>query len=350
MHRSCSGSRVGVLRVILPALTVGIGLVVGGSPAPAEGVIKLRAAVLTPEGSIYTDLLKSALGAVRTETGGRVDSVVYTGGVAGVETEIIEKVRGGELDLAGTSDIALSNLVPEMRVLNLPYFAQNHQEAAYLMEHLSDRVAERLEKQGLVLVGWGPLGPAYLFSKKPIQKSADLKGQRIWIYSDDVMGKLFAEEAGGVVPVVLPWGDVRAGLEDGRLDIIYSVPLGAIAFQWYQLTKFVLDSPVAMVGSCVVLSKAAWERLSPKDRGSMLDVFHRSRADFLRRASEDNTAALRGLRKYGVKFISPTEEALREFREISLRVRKRLVGESFSREFLERAEALLAEYRRRASE
>lgn len=334
-------------RALMMLLALGFGQLVNIHRAGAaeSEKIKLRVAVLTPEGTWYTDVMKQSFNSVRQATQGRVDFVLYTAGVAGTETELIEKIRRGELDVAGVTDIALGNVMPELRLLNLPDFTSSHQESAYLMSQMSEDVAARFEAQGFVLLGWNPLGPGYLFTKKRIERVVDLRGQKVWLYPDDKIGRLLAEEVGVVEVVPLPWPDVRPALEEGRLDVVYNVPVGMIAFQWYPFVRYAVETPITMVGSGTVMSAAVWKRIASRDREAIREVVRRRIQELTDRARDDNAAAVRGLKKNGVKFLPLSEEGMREFRDLSLRVRTRLEGDSFSKEFLSRAERLLSEYR-----
>ncbi|MBI2061171.1 MAG: TRAP transporter substrate-binding protein DctP [Nitrospirae bacterium] len=321
--------------------------VLGFAPIPASAdPIKLRGSILTPEGSRWTEEVKSAIHKIKSATGGRVDETLYTAGVQGEESEVVEKLKKGDLDIAALSDLGLAYIVPDMQILNLPFFIKNEKESAFLEGKLHDRFVREFRERGFELLFWSPVGPGYLHFDRPIRNVEDMKGVRTWQWKDDPVGKVMIKELPGLIAVPLPLAEVRSALEEDRVDAVYNVPLATVAFQWHPFLKYVLDVPAVVAGGGTVIAHHAWNKISPGDRAIMAEISRNQIVSFRAGIAADSTAAIRGLKKYGVIFEPPSPEALAILENASDRIRKQLAGTLFSKEILAEAERLLAEYRK----
>ncbi|NIP80125.1 MAG: hypothetical protein GWM90_13250 [Gemmatimonadetes bacterium] len=74
----------------------------------------------------------------------------------------------------------------------------------------------------------------------------------------------------GLQPVGLAATDIMMGLQTGMIDAMATTPLAALAFQWFRLTGYQLDPGVAPLIGGTVLTKRAWDRLSPEQQRALL--------------------------------------------------------------------------------
>src|SRR5262249_42772123 len=81
-------------------------------PSHAE-TIKL--ATLAPKDSPYYDILRDMGEAWREASGGRIELRIYPDGVAGDESDVVRKMRVGQLQASAMSGGGLTDIVPEYR-------------------------------------------------------------------------------------------------------------------------------------------------------------------------------------------------------------------------------------------
>jgi len=320
-------------------------VVFSGSTAKADN-IKLRVAVIMPEASTYTAYIKETLVNIRRRTQGRVDFVIYASGVQGTEEQVLDKLKTGELDAGALTDIALGHIAPEIRMFNLPLFLRSHKEADYLMGKLFGRIAETFKEKGFVLIMWIPLGPGYMFANRSVNSIDKVKNLRVWVQDSDELAHVFASEFPSLNQVRLSFLGVRDALIEGKVDMVYNLPLGLIGMQWYPHVQFAIESPITMAGSGLVIPLSVWKRLSKQDRQTVKSYFQEQSKWFNERAQEDTATAIRGLKKAGIKFEALDPASRAEYQAISQRVKKKLIGKFYSAEFLKHVEKLLEDYRK----
>src|SRR5215470_17738308 len=152
--------------------------------APGRGsaeVIKLG--TLAPQGSPWYDALRDIGEAWKAESGGRIELIIYAGGVAGDEPDMVRKMRIGQLQAAALSEAGLHQILPEVRALMMPMVLHSYAE----LDCVRDRVAPELERlfeaKGFKILNWGDAGWIRFFTTKPVTGPDDLKGLRIFVWA-----------------------------------------------------------------------------------------------------------------------------------------------------------------------
>ena len=122
---------------------------------------------------------------IREKTDGRVKFKIYAGGVQGDEKDVVRKMRINQIHSAGFTGVGLGEIVPELRILELPMMFQSYDEVDFVTSQLYDEFAQRFEEKGMIILGWADVGFAYVYSKNPIQTIADLRQSKIWMWEGD---------------------------------------------------------------------------------------------------------------------------------------------------------------------
>ena len=81
--------------------------------------VTLRLASIAPEGTEWARLSRSFAREVEHATNGQVLIKWYFGGIAGGETEVIDRMRRGQLDGAASGGMMCQRLAPSMRVMRI---------------------------------------------------------------------------------------------------------------------------------------------------------------------------------------------------------------------------------------
>ena len=139
---------------------------------------------------------------------GEVSFRIYSGGAFGDEKDVLRKMRFGQVNSAGITGMGLGEILPEIRILELPYLFNNYNEIDYIKEKYFDRFAERFEEKGFVLLGWAEVGFVYIFTRDRVNNFDDmLKLKRMWVWEGDPLAEATFKEI-GVNPIQLPLTDV----------------------------------------------------------------------------------------------------------------------------------------------
>ncbi|MGD9224329.1 MAG: TRAP transporter substrate-binding protein DctP, partial [Desulfobacteraceae bacterium] len=157
---------------------------------------KIKAAVVTPEGSTWVKVLRQMAADISRRTSGAVDFVIYAGGVSGDEADVMRKMRVNRIQAAGFSGVGLGIIVPELRVLEAPLLFRNDQEVDAVRDQLFDHFTQAFSKKGFVLLGFTEGGWVYLFSRKNLSKPTDFKSAKMWVWKGDRVAENFLHNFG----------------------------------------------------------------------------------------------------------------------------------------------------------
>ncbi len=274
------------------------GLLVAVAASASAAPWKL--ATLVPDGSVWDRALRDMGAELDEATDGRVSLRVYPGGVAGDETDIVRKMRIGQLHAAAITVGGLAEIDDAFSVFATPLLIDSYDELAHVLERLRPELARRLEEKGFQLLLWGHGGWVHVFSKRPIRTLDDLKAMKLFAWAgDDDRVQLFRES--GFQPVALATTDVLTGLQTGLIEAYPTPPLAALSLQWFRSTPYMADIGFAPLVGAVVVGRKSWQRLSPEDQARVMAVAERIEARLAREIPEQDAAAVEAMTARGLE-------------------------------------------------
>jgi TRAP-type C4-dicarboxylate transport system substrate-binding protein len=307
----------------------------------------LKIATLAPEGSAWMNLFHGWQKALEEHSGGKIRVKFYAGGVAGDERDAVRKMRLGQINGAAVTSIGLGLIQSEVRVLELPMMVQNYEELDYLRIKLDAEIRKKFEEKGYVLLSWGDVGPVHIFSNVPIKSKADLAQTKLWAWVDDQLVKtLFTQLGANGVPLGVP--DVLPSLQTGLINACYGSPLSTLALQWYTKVKYMTSMHITQAIGATVMVKKEFEKLPADLQKILLADSKDLEVKLLKQIREDNAKALQSLKQAGITVVESPKEMAAEFTEQAKAIRGKLEAPPnavFTKEFRERVEKLIADYR-----
>src|SRR5215471_18731598 len=229
-------------------------------PSLAEPVM-IKFATLAPEGTPWMNIMEEMSQEVQEKSGGKVAFRFYAGGVAGDERDVLRKIRINQLHGGAFSGFGLGEVLPEIRVLELPLLFRNGEEADHVATALFEHFATAFAQKNFVLLALNDAGAVYVFSKDPIRTKADMAHSKIWSWQGDPLPQAIFK-AYGIVPVSLPLPNVLPSLQSGLIDACYGTPLTVLALQWFTKVKYRTSLAITNVIGALLLSEALWQQLS----------------------------------------------------------------------------------------
>lgn len=238
---------------------------------PSAQNVTIKLATIVPDGSVWDKSLKKMGADWAAGTGGRITTTVYNGGTQGDDPTVLRKIRLNALQAASLTSVGLASIDWSFNVFNVPFFFQNYDELNAVIDKLTPVLRQRAEAKGFVLVHWGHAGWLQIFSKRPVQTLADLKGLKLFTSAgDDRMTQWY--KANGFQPRAMAMTDILTGLSTGMIEAMPSTPLASMAYQWHKQTPFMLDIGLAPLMGATVVSKRTWDSISAADRAKMLEI------------------------------------------------------------------------------
>jgi TRAP-type C4-dicarboxylate transport system substrate-binding protein len=301
----------------------------------------IKVATVAPEGSTWIKQLRKLDKDIREKSGGRLGLRIYAGGVAGDELDVLKKIRIGQIHCAAFSGVGFGQILPMVRVLDLPFLFRNYEETDLVHREMRPLFADAFRNSGFELISWAEVGNAHLFSRKPVRKVKDLSGLKVWIWAGDPIAKETFSVM-GVNPIPLAITDVTTALNTGMIDTVYAPPLGALALQWHTSMNYMTALPLAHSTGAILISSKYFKKL-PNDLADILITSFQAAVDeltlILRKQTKESVQLIResGLTITPV----PTGADLDEFYSVHSRVALNMTGKIYPKEVLDRVYAIL---------
>jgi len=337
-----TSSRIAALLVLVLAASAAAGVAhAGGSGRPD---FQIKFATLAPDGSTWMKTMRALDEELRARTDNRLGFKFYTGGVQGDEKDVLRKIRNGQLHAAGLTGFGLGTIVPEVRVLELPFMFKNLDELDYVRGRIQGQLDKEFEDKGYINLGWTDVGFVYLWSKNPIRTPEDMNSARMWVWSGDPLAELFFR-AFHLAPIPLAAPDVLTSLQTGIIDAVYGPPLAVIALQWFTRISYMTDVPITHGLGAVVVSESALRKVDPRDVETLREVAAPHLRQLTEKTRTQNLEAIEEMKKEGIQVVTVSEADRREFFERGRGAWKDGVGTLYSQALLDRVIAILDEYR-----
>ncbi|MBI4040475.1 MAG: TRAP transporter substrate-binding protein DctP [Deltaproteobacteria bacterium] len=309
---------------------------------------EIKMAILAPEGTTWMNIMNQFNAELEKETKGAVKFKIYAGGVLGDEIDVVRKMRIGQVHAGGFTGVGLGQIVPAVRVLELPFLFNNESEIDAVTSQLKSYYEAEFEKKGFVFLGWAEAGFVNVYANKPVTTLEDLKKIKMWAWEGDPLVKALAS-AYGVVPVSLAITDVLTSLQTRLIDSFYAPPLAAIALQWFTKVKYMTEPYLANATGALIMTKSQFKKLSLEVQGVVKKVSEKYSKIIIAATRKDNQSSYAVLQKHGIQFVKAPDAEVQKLKEVSVKVQKALVGKLYDQALLDRVLSIVESHRKKMS-
>ena len=267
---STSSSRRSTLLAPAMALLVLLAPALGRQGAAGATEVQLiKLASLIPSGSFWDRAIRTMGAEWREATSGRVQLRVYPGGVAGDDSDVLRKMRIGQLQAATVTVSGLSDIDPAFALFEIPMFFDSYEELFHVLEAMGPDLEARLRAKGYILVHWAQAGWIYFFTTEAVETFEELQALEVFQWAGESrMEQLWRKH--GFRPVPLAGTDIVMGLQTGLFKTLPSTPIAALSLQWFRSAPNMIDLGLAPLVGATLLDERAWEKLSPEDQVKVL--------------------------------------------------------------------------------
>jgi tripartite ATP-independent transporter DctP family solute receptor len=278
---------------------------IGASFAAAAQTLVMKAADVHPAGYPNVVAIENMGKKLEAATNGRIKFQMFPGSVLGGEKEMIEQTQVGAIQILRTSLGPIGPVVPEVNVFNMPFVFRDeaHMRAVIdgpIGQEMLDKISASPAR--LIGLGWMDGGSRSLYTKKPVRKPEDLKGQKIRMMGNP----LFVDtmNAMGGNGISMGYGEVFTAIQTGVVDGAENNPPSLFTANHFQAgAKYYTQTNHLIIPEIFVMSKITWDKLS-KDDQALVKKFSRE-AQMEQRALWDKSVAeyTAKLKAAGVEFI-----------------------------------------------
>jgi len=191
--------------------------------------------------------------------------------VLGGEKEMIEQTQVGAIQILRTSLGPVGPVVPEVNVFNMPFVFRDiaHMRAVIdgpIGQELLDKISASPAR--MIGLAWMDGGSRSLYTKKPVRKPEDLKGQKIRMMGNP----LFVDtmNAMGGNGISMGYGEVFTAIQTGVVDGAENNPPSLYTANHFKAgAKYYTQTNHLIIPEILVMSKVAWDKLTPADQALM---------------------------------------------------------------------------------
>lgn len=324
--------------------TIFLLLLFSGSQLHAAPKYLFKIASLAPTGSVWIEQFDNFAREVGEKTGGEVGFRIYPGGVMGDDQSMYRKMRVGQLHGGGFTMTGIATVVPDFRVLSIPFLFESYAEVDAVTKGLIPTFKERFHDKGLEFIAMTEVGFIYAMSTKPIATFESFKNSKNWSPSGDPISEAYFSTL-GISPVQLSIPDVLTSLQSGLVETVYNSLYGSIILQWFTKARYIADVPYGYAYGVLALDAARYAKLPATHRQAIETAAQTHFPVLLEKTRESNRDSHRVLATRGAEFLKIDKETLAILREKSEQAVEILMPGSFSKAIYDQLLALRQEFR-----
>lgn len=318
---------------------------IGRGAARAE--FPLSFATLAPRGSTFHRAFQAMGQRWKEASGGRVEATIYPGTQGGESAIVrrmgINQLQGAMLTAGGMGLIDTSPTALQL----LPMMFRNWEEVDHIRETMRPRLEQAFNKKGYEVLFWGDAGWVRWFTKKPIQRPADLKGMKIFAAAGDVEAISIMKDY--YDPVPLETDKIFTALTTGMIEGVTLPPFLANFMQVATLAKHMLDLKYAPVVGAMLVTQRGWHRIPEDLRATLQKIAEETGTEVRKQSRAEDDAAIEAMKeKQGLVVTPVTEQIEEEWRRAIGQVQSRLRGPIVPAPLFDEVQSLLQAYRSRA--
>lgn len=268
------------------------------SDEPTDKTLRLRMAHVY-EVSAPTHAYGTAHLAERAAAASDLDITVYPASQLGSETELLEQLVAGELDLVISGPSFLAMWHPPLGVLDAAFASRDldHMLETARGDQMAPHWDELRRNFGVRVLDTWAYGSRHITSNKPIRNPDDLEGFRLRMPAASVWQA--SGEALGASPMPISFGEVYLALQQGIADGQEN-PVPVIkAMGFHEVQEYLNLS--GHIQSCVqiLMNERSWQRLDSKQQAALTKAVHELGDEVYRGTVEDEERLIDEWRKDG---------------------------------------------------
>ena len=278
-----------------------------------EKYVRMFNHVLSPNEPYHQGFLNWAE-RVNERTNGGLEVKVFHSAQLGVEEDIIEQIRQGVNVGQNTDSARLGNYVPDIAVMNAPYFVNSIEDVIKLnkLPTVKEWNQELADVYGLKVLSFNWVqGFRHFMTNVPIKAPADLKGLRIRTPPAPIWQE--SVKALGAVPTAMNFGDIYTGLQQKAVDgaeLVYANIFGASLFE---VLKYVDETGHFLLINFQVVSSKWFNSLPEEYQKILVEECNRAGLETSYSMEEQTEEFRKGAQEKGMIIIQDVDvEAFKE--------------------------------------
>jgi len=250
------------------ALVAGVAL---SAAAVAANAQTLKLGHITPPTHVWHQVSEKIAADLSQASGGKMKIVVSPLQKLGNEAQMINLMQAGAQQFGVFTVGGLANREESFLAWSLPYMFKDVAHASRAASTPAAReMLKRLDKHGLVGLGYAFAGMRHVLSVRPVASAADLANKKIRSFPSPVYNDWW--NANGAAPTAMPLSEVAPSLTTKLLDAV-DVDLDAlVGLKFHQQAPNLTLTNHMAFPAVIVVSKKWWDSRSQADRDMITKI------------------------------------------------------------------------------
>lgn len=249
---------------------------------------------------------------LKEKSGGTIDLQVYPGGVLGNETESIELLQRGSMDMTKVSTASMEGFVRKMGVFSLPYIFRDHEHFWNVLESpLGKDLLQAGLDSGLRGLCYYDSGSRNFYTfQKPVASPADLNGLKIRVLSSPRL--IETVEALGAKSTTTSWGELYTALQQKMVDGAENNPPSFYTSRHFEVCKYFAFNEHTRIPDIILIAAPAWDSLTPEQQQWIQEAADESKEYQRQLWKEFTEESVEKSKEEGVEFSYPDQEPFKK--------------------------------------
>ncbi len=191
---------------------------------------------------------------------GRVRVEVYPSGQLMEDSESLEAIAFGEIQMIATATSVFDRLTPKFQVFDLPFLFADLAAVERFQQSAQGRaLLGALSDHGMHGLAFWHNGMKHFSGPRPLVHPADAAGLKFRVVESDLVQAQI--EALGGSPQKMPFGEVYQALQTGTVDAQENTWSNMYSSKFYEVQRYITESNHGYIGYFVAVNKPFWESL-----------------------------------------------------------------------------------------
>ena len=294
----------------LAALAATLGL---AAALPAFAQTKWDLPTAYPASNFHTENLQQFASDVDKASAGKLKIQLHPNASLFKAPEIKRAVQGGQAQAGEILLVNFENEDPLFGLDGIPFLATSYADSLKLYKASRKALEDKLAKQGMMLLYTVPWPPQGIYSKKPINSVADMKGLKWRAYSP-ATSKI--AELVGAQPVTVQAAEVSQALATGVMDSMMTSGATGFDSKSYEHVKNYYDTQAWLPKNAIIVNRKAFDALDKPTQTALLKAAAEAETRGWKISQEKNGWYLDQLKQKGMSIMPPSEQLTADLRKV----------------------------------
>ncbi|GAB5467458.1 MAG: TRAP transporter substrate-binding protein [Rhodospirillales bacterium] len=230
----------------------------------------------------------------------------------GDDAEMLISTQSGVIHMTANSQGAMSQIVPEVGMLGLPFLFSSLPDAWEVLDgEVGDMIDQKAQNAGLKVVGYWDNGIRNVtHTSKHIATPADIAGMKIRTPPDEVTLAMFEEM--GANPAPLAWSELPTALRSGAFEGQENPLTNIYSAKLHEITPYITMTGHKYETTPVVAGLGWWSGLSEEERACITSAVEQAGWYQRGRSHLDGLSLRATMEAEGAKFMDVDQSAFAE--------------------------------------